>query len=113
MGVVAVFHLIFIFALIGLVLIQDSKGGALGAFGGGGGSSSVFGASGGANFLVKATTVVAILFAITCLTLTYETSHKKGSVVDSMVPAAGGMEVPIEKAPVEAAPTKDAAPESE
>ena len=84
--IIAVFHIIFIIALIALVLVQDSKGGALGAFGGGG-SSSVFGASGGANFLVKATRTVAIFFAMTCLALTYMTSHKKASVLDDYAPS--------------------------
>lgn len=108
MALIAILHVIFIVALVALVLVQDSKGGALGAFGGGGGTSSVFGASGGANFLVKATTVVAILFAATCLTLTYKTSSKQSSVVDSVIstPTEG-----MDTAPT--APAKEEKPAAE
>lgn len=85
---VTVIHLLVALLLIVLVLLQDSKGG--GVFGmGSSGGNQVFSATGAANFLVKATRTLAIMFAITCLTLTYMTAKRdSGSVVDDFVPAA-------------------------
>lgn len=111
LGVVAVFHIIFVVALIVLVLLQDSKGGALGAFGGGG-SNSIFGTGGGANFLVSATKVVSICFAATCITLTFMTNKQGGSVTDEFVPEAQLIQPVKEsdkaniKPPAESAPKK-------
>ena len=97
----SILHIIFIVALITLVLLQDSKGGAMGMFGGGGGSSNVFGGAGGSNFLVSATKWVSIFFAISCLSLVWLTNQSADSVMDNYVPTqqtesmdtgAGGME---------------------
>jgi preprotein translocase subunit SecG len=85
---VAVFHILVAVLLVVLVLLQDSKGGALGMGGGGGGSQSLFGATGASNFLVKTTRWLAVLFAATCISLTYFSSHKDTSVTDDYVPAA-------------------------
>lgn len=81
--------------LITFVLIQDSKGG--GVFGMGSSSSNqVFSATGAANFLVKATRVLAITFAVTCITLTYLTSKRSTSVVDDYVPSAAPASAPTQ-----------------
>ncbi len=60
-------------ALVIVVLLQSSKGeGLAGAFGGGGGggmSGAVFGGRGAASFLSRATTVLAICFMVSCLSL--------------------------------------------
>lgn len=84
---VAVVHIIFAIILIALVLVQDSKGGALGI--GGSTSNSVLGATGGTTLATQATRVVAVLFAITCIALTYLTASGTGSVLDQVnLPAA-------------------------
>ena len=70
MGLIAIVHLILCVVLIGLVLIQDFKGGAMGMFGGGG-SQSVFGASGGENFLVTLTKWVCIGLLATVLAISF------------------------------------------
>ena len=70
--------------LIILVLLQDSKGGAMGMLGGGSGNSSVFGSTGAGNFLVKATRTVAIIFAITSVGLVYMTTKRGSSVLDKL-----------------------------
>lgn len=58
--------------IIGLILMQQGKGADLGAaMGGGGASGSVFGASGGGNFLSRATGVLAAVFFVSTLALTY------------------------------------------
>ena len=81
----SVIHILISVALIVLVLLQDSKGGAMGILGGGGGANTVFGSSGAGDFLTKATRWVAIIFAVTCVGLAYLTTHKSGSVLDGYV----------------------------
>jgi preprotein translocase subunit SecG len=102
---VTIVHFIVAALLIVFVLLQDSKGGGvfgMGATGGG----QVFSATGAANFFVKATRALAILFAITCVTLTYMTTHKTGSVLDTVAPTAA---TPA-SAPAEPAATPAEAP---
>jgi preprotein translocase subunit SecG len=61
-------HVLLCFVLIGLVLLQQGKGADLGAALGGG-SHSLFGAGGATAFVVKATTVSAMLFMVTSILL--------------------------------------------
>ena len=49
--------------IIGLVLLQHGKGADMGAAFGGGASGSVFGATGSANFLSRATAILATVFS--------------------------------------------------
>jgi preprotein translocase subunit SecG len=66
-----VIHVIISCGLILVVLMQSSKGeGLAGAFGGGGLSGAVFGGRGAATFLSKATTILAVLFMVSCIILT-------------------------------------------
>jgi preprotein translocase subunit SecG len=58
-------------AMIGLILVQQGKGADMGAAFGSGGSGSLFGATGGANFLSRATAVLATVFFVTTLMLAY------------------------------------------
>lgn len=66
---VLVVHILVALAMIGLILIQQGKGAEAGASFGGGGAATVFGASGGANFLTRATAVLVAIFFITSVTL--------------------------------------------
>ncbi len=67
-----VIHVIISCGLMLVVLMQSAKGeGLAGAFGGGGLSGAVFGGRGAATFLSKATTVLAILFMVSCIGLTF------------------------------------------
>lgn len=61
-------HILLCFALIGLVLLQQGKGADLGPALGGG-SNTLFGAAGATAFVVKATTVAAVLFMCTSIFL--------------------------------------------
>ncbi len=101
MTFIAVLHLLVALLLIGLVLIQDSKGG--GALGMGGGSNSVLGAAGAESLWAKLTRIIAAIFAITCISLTYMTASQTKSIIDStpVAPAAA----PTTSTP-EAAPTQ-------
>ena len=82
---VLVLHVLAAIGVIGLVLLQHGKGADMGAAFGSGSSGSLFGASGSANFLSRSTAVLATVFFLTSMGLTYVTSHKpqQGSVMDS------------------------------
>lgn len=89
---ITVIHLTIALLLIFFVLLQDSKGGAMGVFGGGGDSNTLFG-TGATSFLVKVTRWTAIAFAGTCIGLAYLSTNSGGSsVIDEFVPAAASDE---------------------
>ncbi len=92
-SVLLVIHFIVTFALIGLVLLQKSEGGGLG-IGGGGGMGSLAGAHTTANVLTKATTLFAVMFFVTNLTLAYiaKTKSAPSTVFQTLVE---GEEVPL------------------
>lgn len=77
--VLLVIHVLICVALIIVVLMQSAKGeGLAGAFGGGGAglSGAVFGGRGAASFLSKSTTVLAVLFMVSCLGLSFISSGR-------------------------------------
>jgi preprotein translocase subunit SecG len=81
-------HLALCVAIVGLVLIQRGKGADAGAGFGAGASGTVFGARGSATFFSKATAVVATLFFVTSLALTYvagQPAEAPKSLVESVV----------------------------
>ena len=69
--VLIVLHVLVALAIIGLVLLQHGKGADMGSGFGGGASGSLFGATGSANFLSRATAVLATIFFILSLALAY------------------------------------------
>src|SRR5688572_32870078 len=73
---VLVIHVIAGLAIVGLVLIQHGKGADVGAAFGSGSAGSVFGSTGSANFLSRATAVLAVVFFLTSLGLTYFSSRQ-------------------------------------
>src|SRR5712691_10146906 len=78
-------------AIIGLVLLQHGKGADMGSGFGGGASSSLFGATGSANFLSRATAALATVFFLLSLALAYIASNRPrdaGSVVDRVQKSA-------------------------
>jgi preprotein translocase subunit SecG len=75
---ILVFHVLAALAIIALVLLQHGKGADVGAAFGSGASGSLFGASGSANFLSRATAFVAAVFFLTSLGLTYFSGTKSG-----------------------------------
>jgi preprotein translocase subunit SecG len=85
--VVIALHVLIALGIIGLVLLQHGKGADMGSGFGGGASSSLFGATGSANFLSRATAVLATLFFITSLGLAYLATNKPrsgGGVLDAV-----------------------------
>ncbi len=98
---ILVVQLLAALAMIGLVLIQHGKGADMGASFGGGASGSLFGATGSANFLSRSTAALATVFFICTLALAYIGSTGAGrgaeggsTVLDQLVPAAGGASAP-------------------
>jgi len=86
---VLVVHVFAALGIVGLVLLQHGKGADVGAAFGSGASGSVFGASGSANFLSRATAALAVVFFVTSLGLTYFTTRKtepKGVMATKPVP---------------------------
>jgi preprotein translocase subunit SecG len=63
-------HVVVCFVLIVVVLLQKGKGQDFASTFGGGGTQTSFGARSGATILHRATTVAAVLFMLTSLTLT-------------------------------------------
>ena len=81
-------HVLIGLSLVLFVLLQDPKGGAMGVFSGGSSSNTFFGSSGASNFLTSTTKWLAVLFAASCLVLTYVCAKKNGSVMDNLPASA-------------------------
>lgn len=84
-----ILHMFLAVGIVGLVLLQRGKGADAGAGFGAGASGTVFGARGSSSFLSRTTGILAALFFITSLTLSYlggKQTTKESSVVDR-VPA--------------------------
>jgi len=86
--VLLVVHVLVTIALIGIVLIQKSEGGALGIGGSGGGGGGMGGFMTGretANLLTRTTAILATLFMGLSLTIAIVTGQNKepSSILDS------------------------------
>ena len=81
-----VFHVLLAVAIVALVLLQRGKGADAGAGFGAGASGTVFGARGSSSFLSRTTAVLATLFFVTSLGLSYLFSRQQQptSVLDSL-----------------------------
>lgn len=110
--VLLVIHLLIALALVGVVLLQRSEGGALGIGGGGGGGGGGFGsmmsARGTANLLTRTTAILAACFMTTSILLAILSGHHadRGSIVDNIEatepaqqPASEPVEPPKPEAP--------------
>lgn len=84
--VLIVIHLMVVVALVAMVLLQRSEGGALGIGGGGGGG--VMSSRGTANVLTRGTAILALCFFVTSLGLSLISRYddRPGSLLDE-VPA--------------------------
>jgi preprotein translocase subunit SecG len=97
---VMILHIIVCFFLITIVLLQGGKGAELGAAFGGS-SQTLFGSRGAATFLSKMTTVAAVAFMITSLTLAVLTA-KRGSVVKAPPVSEEKGSIPSVPGPIQA-----------
>src|SRR3990170_4388183 len=103
--VLLLIHVMVSVALVGLVLLQRSEGGALGIGGGGG---FMTGRSAG-NALTKTTAVLAACFFATSLALSILASRQQPA--PSILPSGGGLApLQIPGAPAPASPQEPPAP---
>jgi preprotein translocase subunit SecG len=95
--VVLIAQMLSAVAMIGLILIQHGKGADMGAAFGSGSSGSLFGASGSANFMSRATSALAAVFFVCTMALSYFGNLRptsSGSVLDG-----AAVVVPVPAAP--------------
>jgi len=96
-------HVLLAIVLVVLVLLQHGKGADMGAAFGSGSAGSLFGASGSASFLSRATGFVAAMFFATSMSLTYlsvnqtESSTSVMSLMDQAEESENAPEVGAEK----------------
>ena len=114
---VLVIHVLAALVLVGLILLQHGKGADVGAAFGSGASGSLFGASGSANFLSRTTAVLAVIFFVTSLGLTYfssrKTEHKGVMATQPATPAQSlPAQIPASAPAGQAAPAAPAEPGS-
>jgi len=101
-SIVLVAHILVAMMIVGLVLLQRGKGAEAGTGFGAGASGTVFGARGSANFLSRATGVLATLFFITSLALAYLSTQRTAPA--SLLEAVPAQQSPAPQAPAPAAP---------
>jgi preprotein translocase subunit SecG len=106
-----VVHVLLAMGIVALVLLQRGRGADAGAGFGAGASGTVFGARGSSSFLSRTTAVLATLFFLSSLGLSYLFSHASvpTSVIDRVAteqtqPAGGAMATEVPGAPSKDAP---------
>ena len=105
------FHIMVAFALIGVVLLQKSEGGALGI--GGGGMSGFMTGRSTANLLTRATAILAAAFFTTSVLLVvmHNRARTPASIIGQGAPAAPAHPIaPLAPSPPPASTPKPAAP---
>jgi preprotein translocase subunit SecG len=115
-GILVVLHILVCLFLIVVILLQAGKGAGLSAMFGGQ-SDSMFGGQGAAKPLSVLTTIVAALFMVTCLSLSYMSRSTITNSVTDTTPNIPGMPMgqgqPVQapnRAPAQNAPAAPAAP---
>ena len=103
--VVLVIHLMIAIALIAVILMQKSEGGALGI--GGGGMSNFMTGRGTANVLTRTTAILAACFMLTSVLLVI--IPRIGSQAPSIIPETTNTLVPL-PTPAPAAPASGTTP---
>ncbi len=115
MNLVLVVQLLSALSIVGLVLVQHGKGADMGASFGSGASGTLFGATGSANVLSRATAFAAALFFICTLAMTYMAANRSGSaanersILDTPVAASAPASAPASAAVTGAAAVPGAA----
>jgi preprotein translocase subunit SecG len=100
MNLIVALQMLAALVMIGLVLIQHGKGADMGASFGSGASGSLFGATGSANFLSRATAVCAAVFFSCTLALAFFSNDRSresgGSALDRPAVVAPAASAPIQ-----------------
>ena len=110
-----IIHVIVCVFLVMVVLLQSGKAADIAGAFGGMGSQTTFGPRGAATALSKATTIAAVLFMVTSLSIsvlqTRQGAGGSGStVLEKMQPATPPAASPLPKQAVPPAPTQTPAP---
>jgi preprotein translocase subunit SecG len=93
--VILIIDILAALGVIGLVLLQQGKGADMGAAFGSGGSQTLFGARGSANFLTRATAVLATVFFVANMALAWLASKDTvAPSVTSVIEAPAQVEAP-------------------
>ncbi len=101
-------HVLVCVILILVVLLQSGKGADLAGAFGGGATQTAFGSRGPASFLSKMTTVAAIVFMLTSISLSTITRKVESK---SILDTTTGRPKPVSKAPVAQPPVQAPTPE--
>jgi preprotein translocase subunit SecG len=112
-----VFYILVAIAMVALILLQRGAGADAGSGFGAGASATVFGARGSANFLSRATAVLAGLFFLLSLGMGMYLSRGGGAGIrpQTDLGVVSGLEVPAattEKAPAPATPPAGDVPQA-
>jgi preprotein translocase subunit SecG len=113
--VILLIHVMIAIAMVGVILLQRSEGGALGIGGGGGAGGGFMTGRSAGNALTKTTAILAACFFLTSLTLSILATHQRGGA-PSILPSSGGeggltpLQIPGTPAP--SAPETPAAPQA-
>ena len=99
-----VLHILIALALVGVILLQKSEGGALGM--GGGGMSGFMTGRSTANLLTRATAILAAAFMLTSIFLVVLNNRQQAprSIIDQGTPS------PTQQMPLQPTPAKPATP---
>ena len=104
-SVLIVIQLLVSIAMIGVVLLQRSEGGALGMGGGGSGLGGLFSPRGAADTLTRTTAILAVLFFATSLGLTLLSMHSRPQSLLATSPNG-----PLQTQPLQRTPPKPGTP---
>lgn len=112
----SIIHVLVCLFLMLVVLLQQGKGGGLGASFGGGGAGQVFGGGGAGNLLTRTTAICATLFMLTSVSLAYISTSgdralrdkEKAQAAEEEKKAAEPKPEPAKEAPKDPAPASSA-----
>lgn len=92
---VLVIHALTALFIVGLVLVQQGKGAAMGAAFGSGASQTVFGSEGSGNFFTRATWILATVFFCTSFGLAVIAKNHSKVATEGLVVPAVQQEIPV------------------
>ena len=107
-GLILFIHVVVCFLLVVVVLLQSGKAADLAGAFGGAGTQSTFGPRGTATILSKMTTILAVMFMITSLTL-WLIAYNKGSSKSVLSPGDVQPQRQTEQTKPQTQPTADKA----
>ena len=114
--VILLIHVMIAIAMVGVILLQRSEGGALGIGGGGGAGGGFMSGRSAGNALTKTTAILAACFFLTSMTLSILATQRSGET-PTILPSSSGGEgglapLQIPTAPAPNAPEAPAAPQA-